>query len=138
MAYKPAKALMLAFLIWLVGFIWGSVVFMVPALKAAAPIPFISSNPWVSFPILLAWIPMSYTIAVSHLRPAPDPRLEGLRLGGVFALVNLVLDLGILVIVFKAGAPYFASLTVWLGYLLLFLLPWLAGRTLEGRRPHSA
>ena len=42
MPQKPFKAIGFAVLIWIVGFVWGSIVFMTPALKATAPIPYIS------------------------------------------------------------------------------------------------
>jgi hypothetical protein len=49
MPQKRFKAFGLAVLIWLVGFVWGSIVFMTPTLKATQPIPYISSNPAISF-----------------------------------------------------------------------------------------
>ena len=52
----------------------------------------------------------------------------------VFAAVNLLLDLLILVLLFKNGLGYFASLTVWLAYLILLIVPWLTGRSLANRR----
>jgi hypothetical protein len=48
----------------------------------------------------------------------------------MFAVVNLVLDLLILVLLFKNGLGYFASLTVWLAYFILLIVPWLVGRSL--------
>lgn len=47
-----------------------------------------------------------------------------------FVVVNLILDLMILVLLFKNGFRYFASLTVWLAYFILLLVPWLVGRSL--------
>jgi hypothetical protein len=58
--------------------------------------------------------------AQSYLRGATDKASEGLRLGLMFAMVNLVLDLLILVLLFKNGLAYFISLTVWLAYFTLF------------------
>ncbi|MGI8732426.1 MAG: hypothetical protein ACR2LM_03875 [Pyrinomonadaceae bacterium] len=55
MPYQPVKAFLYAVVIWVVGFIWGSVVFMTPALRAVAPIPYVSSNPAITFPIILIW-----------------------------------------------------------------------------------
>ena len=48
MPYRFFKALGFAILIWIVGFVWGSIVFMTPALKNVAGIPYISSNPAIS------------------------------------------------------------------------------------------
>lgn len=131
MPYKPLKAFAFALLIWAIGFVWGSVVFMTPALKATAPIPYISSNPAISFPILLIWTVLALLLARTYLKNANDPAREGLRLGIMFALVNLVLDLIILVFLLKTGFKYFISASVWFAYLSLILIPWITGRTLE-------
>jgi hypothetical protein len=128
------KAGSFAVILWLIGFVWGSIVFMAPTLKSASPIPFISSNPWISFPILLIWLPASYFLARSYLRSTHDPHTEGPRLGLVFCLVNFALDLLVLVVLFKAGLQYFASLTVLAGYALLFVVPWSVGRALKRSR----
>jgi len=61
------------------------------------------------------------------------PRV-GLGLAAIFALTNLVLDLLVLVVLFGNGLAYFASITVWLAYLLLLVVPWLTGRSLAVTR----
>jgi hypothetical protein len=136
--FKPAKAFAYAVLIWTVGFIWGSIVFMTPALRAAtAPIPYVSSNPAISFPILLFWTVLALLLARSYLKPASDKEQEGLRLGFMFVVVNFVLDLVVLVFLLKAGFIYFASASVWFAYATLVLIPWLTGRTLERSTSNS-
>jgi len=125
------KALGFAILIWIVGFVWGSVVFMTPALKATPAIPYVSANPAISFPILLIWIPVTYLCARVCLWRNMNPASEGFRVGMVFAGINLILDLLMLVLLLKAGFGYFVSLTVWLGYLILLIIPWLTGRSLQ-------
>lgn len=90
MPQKIGRALSFAILLWMLGFVWGSIVFMVPSLKAAPPIPLVSSNPWISFPILFVWLPVSYVLARSYLRSAQSPRTEGLKLGLLFSLTNAV------------------------------------------------
>ena len=129
MPFKPGKALMYAVVIWLVGFVWGSIVFMTPALKAVAAIRYVSSNPAISFPILFIWLIITYLFAKSYLRTADDKVSEGLKLGIMFSVVNVVLDLLILVLLLRAGFSYFFSLTVWLGYLIVFMIPWITGRS---------
>ena len=116
-------ALFLAIAVWLLGFVWGSVVFMTPPLKNVSPIPFVSSNPAISFPILIVWIPTAYFLTRLYLRGTERTRREALKFGGVLAGVNVVLDLLVLVLALGAGFGYFVSLTVWLGYALLFLVP---------------
>ena len=135
MPQKPSKAVGFALLIWIVGFVWGSIVFMMPALKATAPIPYISSNPAISFPILLIWIPMIYFLARASLSKVNDPDREGLRLGLVFAAMNFILDLIVLVLLLKAGAGYFAAASIWFAYFLLIIIPWLTGRSLQKALP---
>ena len=125
------KALGLAILIWIVGFVWGSFVFMTPALKGTPAIPYVSANPAISFPILLVWIPVTYLFARVCLWRSQNPAAEGFRVGIVFAGMNFILDLLVLVLLLKAGWGYFASLTVWLGYFILLIIPWLTGRSLQ-------
>jgi hypothetical protein len=130
--YKLGLALAFAFLIWLVGFIWGSIVFMTPALKnAGTAIPYISAYPAISFPLMLLWLLLAYLIARNYLKAATNKACEGLRLGFTFFLLNLVLDLLIVVILPGAGLGFFASLIVWLAYLILLIVPWLTGRSLQ-------
>ncbi|HYR77445.1 MAG TPA: hypothetical protein VEM96_16645 [Pyrinomonadaceae bacterium] len=131
MPFKIGKALIYAVLLWTIGFVWGSIVFMTPALKTVAAIPYVSSNPAISFPILIIWLIVTYLLAKSYLKAAGDKAAEGLRLGIMFSVVNLALDLLVLVLLLKAGFGYFVSLTVWLGYFMLFIIPWIAGRSLK-------
>jgi len=131
MPYRIGKALIYAVLLWVIGFVWGSVVFMTPALKTVAAIPYVSSNPAISFPILIIWLIVTYLLAKSYLKAAGDKIAEGLKLGIMFSVLNVVLDLLVLVLLLKAGFSYFISLTVWLGYFMLLTLPWMVGRSLQ-------
>jgi hypothetical protein len=128
MPRKIGKALAFAVLIWIVGFVWGMVVFMTPALKGLPTIPYVSRYPAISFPVLLIWILLTYLLSRSYLRSVTDQAGEGLKLGVMFALVHFVLDLLVLVLLFKTGFGYFASLTVWLAYCILVIVPCLVGR----------
>ena len=136
MPYRPVQAFAYAVLIWVVGFIWGSIVFMTPALRATSPIPYVSSNPSISFPILMIWTLLALLIARSYLKAASDKPGEGLKLGVTFVLVNFILDLIVLVFLLKTGFKYFISASVWFAYTSLVLIPWLVGRTLA-RSAHS-
>ena len=128
MPYKPARAVAYAVLIWVLGFIWGSVVFMTPALRATPPIPYVSSNPAISFPIILMWTVVTLLLARSYLKAAADRSAEGLKLGVTFVAVNFILDLVVLVFLLQAGFKYFLSASVWFAYATLLLIPWLTGR----------
>lgn len=131
MPRKPIKAFLFAVLIWIVGFVWGSIVFMTPALKATAPIPFVSNNPAISFPILLIWIPLTYFLARAYLSKLDNPDQEGLKLGVVFSATNFILDVLVLVLALKAGLGYFAAGSIWFAYFLLVIISWLTGRSLQ-------
>ena len=111
---------------------WGSVVFMTPAWKNTRPIPFVSKNPLISFPILGTWLPLTILIAWGLLRSSEDKTADGIKLGITLSVVNVVLDFMVLVLILKAGLSYFVSLTVWLGYVILLAVPWLTGRSLAG------
>jgi len=131
MPYKIGRALIYAVLLWLIGFVWGSIVFMTPAMKTVPAIPYVSSNPAISFPILFIWLIVAYLLAKSYLKTAGDKIAEGLKLGIVFSAVNVLLDLLVLALLLKAGFKYFISLTVWVGYFMLFIIPWMTGRSLQ-------
>lgn len=132
MPKKPVTALLLAIVLWMIGFVWGSIVLMTPSLKAAASIAFVSSNPWISFPILIVWLPICFLLSKRYLGSLQNPAGEGMKLGAVFSVTNFVLDLLVLVFAFKTGFQYFASLSVIAGYALLFLVPWWTGRSFNG------
>ncbi|HKR58914.1 MAG TPA: hypothetical protein VJS64_04215, partial [Pyrinomonadaceae bacterium] len=119
MPFRPIRAFAYAVLIWVVGFLWGSIVFMTPMLRTTASIPYISSNPAISFPILLIWTVLALVLARSYLRTAPDPDQEGLRLGIMFVVVNCALDLIVLVFLLQTGFKYFVSASVWFAYMTL-------------------
>lgn len=129
MPYKPARAIAYAVLIWVSGFIWGSIVFMTPALRAIPPIPYVSSNPAISFPIILIWTVLTLLLARSYLKGAADRSDEGLKLAITFVAVNFILDLVVLVFLLQAGVEYFVSASVWFAYATLLLIPWLTGRS---------
>ncbi len=130
MPERIGRALGYAVLIWLSGFVWGSVVFMTPALRNIAAIPYVSRYPAISFSLLILWPIITYFLARSYLKLTTDKATEGLRLGVLFAGVNLVLDLLVLVLLFQNGFGYFASATVWFAYFILLTVPWLTGRSL--------
>ena len=136
MPERIGRALAYSLLIWITGFIWGTVVFMTPALRNVAPIPFVSRYPAISFPLLFAWPVLAYLLARSYLKTTSgDKAAEGLKLGFTFAIVNFLLDLLVLVILFKNGFAFFAYLTIWLAYFILLIVPWLTGRSLAPRTP---
>jgi hypothetical protein len=129
--YRLNLALGFGFLIWLAGFVWGDIVLTTALQNTAAPIAYISAVPAISFPLLVLWLLLVFVLARIYLKAAADKACEGLKLGLTFLLVNLVLDLVVIVILLGAGLGYFAWLAVWLGYLILLMVPWLTGRALQ-------
>ena len=67
MPRKIGRTLAYAILIWIVGFMWGMVVFMTPALKGLPSIPYVSRYPAISFPVLIIWILLTYLLSRSYL-----------------------------------------------------------------------
>jgi hypothetical protein len=134
MPQKLGRALAYALLIWILGFIWGTVVFMTPALKSIASIPHVSRFPAISFPILVMWTVVAYLLARSYLKGTTNPVGEGLKLGITFTVINIMLDLLVLVILLRTGLIYFDSASVWFAYGLLIIVPWLTGRSLARQR----
>ena len=129
MPILTVRAVLYSISLWVIGFVWGSVVFMTPALKGIASIPYVSRYPAISFPLLFVLPVAAYVCARRYLKNSNGGD-EGFRLGLTFAITNLVLDLLVLVVLFGNGLAYFASITVWLAYLLLLVVPWLTGRSL--------
>ena len=52
--YRFGLALGIALFVWMSGFVWGSIVFMTPALKNVPRIPHISQYPLINFPLAKA------------------------------------------------------------------------------------
>ena len=131
--HKPVKAFGLGIVLWLTGFVWGSIVFMNPALHLA-PIPYVSSNPAISLPILVMWFFLCIVMTRYYLGDAIDKRAEGLKLGVTLAAVNVMLDLIVLVFLLKTGFRFFVSLSVWIAYTMLLLVPWYVGKKMSASR----
>ena len=133
MPYKFGKAILFSFVVWLVGFVWGMIIFMTP-LMALSPIPFISSSPAISFPLLVIMPLVSFLLARSYLKEAADKPLEGLKFGVTMFLVNIVLDFLVIVLLFAGGLGFFAYLSIWLGYILVSAVPYLVGRSIAAQQ----
>jgi hypothetical protein len=130
MPYKFGTALLYAFLLWIIGFVWGIVVFIVPALKDAPSFPHISKYPAVSVPLILLYTVMVFFLTRIHLKATERKSLEGLRFGVTILLVNIALDSLVYVVLFK-GSDYFSYLSIWFAYALFLIIPWLTGTWLE-------
>jgi hypothetical protein len=128
-----AKGVWYAIVLWIVGFVWGMVVFMIPSLKNVPSIPHVSKLPAVSVVLFPLYLMMLWYLARRYLASTHGKAAEGLRLGIVLALVTIALDA--LVYVFLLGSgDYFAFLSIWIAYAMFLLVPWFVGRHLEQAR----
>jgi hypothetical protein len=66
--YKAKTAVFYAVLLWIIGFVWGSIVFIVPSLKNLSSAPYISKYPAISFPLLIAYIILLLVLAPRYLK----------------------------------------------------------------------
>ena len=124
------KGISYAIILWLVGFVWRVIVFMVPLLKNLPSIPHVSKLPAVSFVLLPLYVLMLWYLAPRLLPSAQAKAVEGLKLGIVLVLMTLALDTLVYVLLLGSG-DYFAFLSIWVAYVIFLLVPWLMGRRLE-------
>jgi hypothetical protein len=129
-ANRLVKEIWYAIVLWLVGFVWGMIVFMVPFLKNVPSIPYVSKLPAVSVVLLPLYLVMLWYLAPRLLASAQAKAGEGLRFGIVLFLVTLVLDSLVYVLLLGSG-DYFAFLSIWVAYVMFLLFPWLVGRRAE-------
>ena len=130
MIYKPGKTIGYALLLWIIGFVWGTIVFMVPVLKNIGSIPYVSKFPAISVPLLIVLLVLLYFLSKSYLKEIVQKVQSGLILGLVIFVINFVLDLIVYFLLFKS-TDYFAYLSIWLSYVIMILIPWLTGRSLQ-------
>ena len=137
MPQNVGKALLYGFVIWSIGFIWGSVVFMVPQLKEIPSIAYVSRYPAISFPLLIAYPFLASLYTRNYLKAVANKPGENLKLGIAMGFVNIILDVLVLVLAFKNGLSHFASLTVLLGYGILVAVPARVGQKIHSHTPSS-
>ncbi|MBI2426610.1 MAG: hypothetical protein HYV34_02075 [Candidatus Kerfeldbacteria bacterium] len=120
--YQLGKCLAHALLLWIVGFVWGMVVFLTPALKDIASVPYISKFPAVTIPLLIVYIFSVSFLAKRYLQKATDKTAEAWKYGITLLVVSFVLDLLVIVLAFKSY-DYFSYLSIWLAYAVLVFVP---------------
>ena len=119
-----------AIILWVVGFVWGVIVFMVPLLKNLPSIPLVSKFPAVSLVLLPLYLVILWYLTPRLLASLQAKTVEGLRFGIVLVLVTLVLDTLVYVLLLGSG-DYFTFLSIWVAYVMFILVPWLVGRHLQ-------
>lgn len=132
--YKRLAAMWYVTLLWIFGFVWGVIVFMVPQLKNVPSISHVSKYPLISFPLLILYAVILHFLTRLYLKDTGDRAWEGLKFGITILLLNIILDAVVYVILFK-GQDYFSFLSIWVAYALCIVIPWLTGKRLEGRSP---
>lgn len=120
--YKAKKAVFYAILFWIVGFVWGSVVFIVPSLKNLSSVPYLSKYPAISFPLLIAYVILLFVLVPRYLKTTEHKKVEGLKFGATLSLINFLLDFFIYYALLN-GADYFTYFSVWLTYILFIVVP---------------
>jgi hypothetical protein len=124
--YRVKTALWYGTLLWIIGFVWGMIVFMMPTLNGVPSIPYVSKDPAISVPLIVLYLILSYFMAKSYLDLAGDRPTEGLKFGVTAFLLNILLDILIYVVLFRSS-DYFAYVSIWLTYAILIGIPWIAG-----------
>jgi hypothetical protein len=125
--FRLGTAVWYSVLLWVLGFVWGAIVFMVPPLKAVQSIPYFSKYPAISLVLLPLYLILVWLVARRYLDSATDKTMEGLKLGGMIFVVSLVLDVVVYLILFNS-ADYFTFASIWVTYAVFVFLPWLVGK----------
>ncbi|WP_135603808.1 hypothetical protein [Methanococcoides sp. NM1] len=127
--YRPLKAIGYSFLIWAIGFAWGTVVFMTPTLSEITTIEHISKMPAITIPLLIAYLLLIPYISKRYLENAVDKIAEATALGVIFLAINALLDLVMYLTIYDQD--YYAYLSIWLSYALLLILPLSIGKRMQ-------
>lgn len=132
MPYKFGKALLFSLVVWIIGLVWGSTIFM-SSWKDLSPIPFVSSNPVISFPLLVLMPLASFLLARVYLKEAENAVLEGLKFGLTVSVVDIIMDFLVYALLLGAGLGFFVSLTLWINYVTMGVAPYCVGRAMAQR-----
>jgi hypothetical protein len=130
---KPKTALCYAVGMWVIGFVWGLIVFMIPPLKAIPAIPYLSKFPAVSAPLIVVYTGLLVLLTRKYLVGVDNGVKEAVAFGIVLVLATIILDTFTYVIMFKSS-DYFTYASIWTAYALFILVPWLVGRAAEEKR----
>lgn len=130
MPFTSWRTLTYAVVLWIIGFIWGMVVFTVPALRQIPSIAYVSKLPAVSVVLIPVYTVILYFVARKHLKITDNKVQTGLKFGLSLAVINILLDILVYVILF-GSTDYFAYLSIWLAYAFFLAIPWLVGRKLK-------
>ncbi len=131
--YNPVKAVGFALFLWMIGFGWGSIVFMTPQLMTFEEIQFVSQFPAISFPLLIAYAILTIYFSRNYLKQMEDRVYAGYKLGFTLFLVNIALD-GLMYAFFFGSREFFSYLSVWMAYVIIMVIPWAVAVKMEGHQ----
>ncbi|NQU99538.1 MAG: hypothetical protein HQ538_02270 [Parcubacteria group bacterium] len=120
MIKKPVKGILMGLLIWVAGFMIGSIVMMVAGMDKIGTV------------MILVMPIVNILISFWYLKKNPG-MLEGIKLGVIWIAVNVILDIAVLALAFGNGFSYFTAWTVLLGYFDMILIPAIIGKYLENK-----
>ena len=83
MTIRPAGT---SLALWILGFVWGVIVFAIPTLKNTPAIPYVSKYPWISSVLTVGYVILLYYISKKHLEGASSA--ERMRFGSIILAVN--------------------------------------------------
>jgi hypothetical protein len=116
--------------LWLVGFIWGVIVFIVPSFWNIPSVAYVSKLPAVSVVLIPSYALILALVARTELRGKGDKVREGLKFGFSLVVINILLDILVYVVLFRS-LDYFSFLSIWFAYALFLAIPALVGRSLR-------
>jgi hypothetical protein len=128
-SFRPLKAIGYSLLIWAIGFVWGTIVFMTPALSEISPIEHISKMPAITIPILIVYLMLIPYLSKRYLENVADRIAEATFLGVIFLAINALLDLVMYLTIYDQD--YYAYISIWISYALLLILPLYAGKRMQ-------
>ncbi len=124
--YKLGKAVWFACLIWSIGFLWASFVFLIPTLKGIYAVRYFTKYPAVNIPILIIYGLAILLLSRRYLKKTEHKIVEAIKLSITFFIVNFILD-AVIYIGISGESYFFTYATVWVSYLMLIGVPWLTG-----------
>ena len=124
------RVVVYAIVIWLVGFVWGVIVFTVPPLWNIPSVAYVSKLPAVSLVLIPVYVVILARVTRTELRGKSDKARGGLKLGFSLAAINILLDILVYVLLF-GSLDYFSFLSIWLAYALFLVIPALVGSRLR-------
>ena len=130
MPEKLKRVFLYAVSLWLIGFIWGTVVFMTPQLKNVPTTGIFSEYPLITFPLLIVFIILLLRWSKKHLVEVSDKKTEAIKFGLTIFVVNFVLDVVIYRFVFS-NETYFFYLSIWFSYIVMVGIPYDVARKLS-------